>query len=217
MKLNLKIDPKTEKWVKWRAGTFFSKEPETIAWINGFDDPKGIFWDIGANIGIYSLYCAKMHPNMQILAFEPMKSNFIRLWQNIFANDFINVTAHFAAFAAKTGKMFFNPGTVEVGSSGGQVGESGYPIKTICGELFAHHEGYPSYIKIDTDGNEWEILQGMYPGPLESCKLKSVLVEVNNHNSEIVEMMAECGFLVDAKLMSLINRPNNFNVIFTRK
>ena len=35
----------------------FDQEPETLEWIDTFqNDKKIIFWDIGANIGIYSIY-----------------------------------------------------------------------------------------------------------------------------------------------------------------
>ena len=42
---------------KYRIRTFYKKEPETLNWIDNFDntDPF-IFMDIGANIGIYSIY-----------------------------------------------------------------------------------------------------------------------------------------------------------------
>ena len=43
----------------WRSNTILTKEPETIEWIDNFDQSKKIiFWDIGANIGIYSVYAA---------------------------------------------------------------------------------------------------------------------------------------------------------------
>ena len=35
---------------------FFSKEPETLEWIDNFSKDSSIFWDIGANIGLYSIY-----------------------------------------------------------------------------------------------------------------------------------------------------------------
>ena len=39
--------------IKWRVNTLYSKEPETIEWINGFSKRKKIIlWDIGANIGL---------------------------------------------------------------------------------------------------------------------------------------------------------------------
>ena len=44
--------------VKWRVKTFFTKEPDTLKWIDNFKEDE-IFWDIGANIGLYSLYAAK--------------------------------------------------------------------------------------------------------------------------------------------------------------
>ncbi len=41
----------------FRAFTFFGKEPETLAWIDSFAD-EPVLYDVGANIGIYSLYTA---------------------------------------------------------------------------------------------------------------------------------------------------------------
>ncbi len=43
---------------RYRADTFSSKEPETLAWIDNFSE-NSIFWDIGANVGLYSIYAAK--------------------------------------------------------------------------------------------------------------------------------------------------------------
>ena len=43
--------------INWRIETLYTKEPETIEWINSFSKKKNIiFWDIGANIGLYSIY-----------------------------------------------------------------------------------------------------------------------------------------------------------------
>ena len=41
-----------------RYKTMFTKEIDTINWIDNFENEK-IFWDIGANVGIYSIYYAK--------------------------------------------------------------------------------------------------------------------------------------------------------------
>ena len=57
----------------YRAKTFSSKEPETLEWIESFNK-KSIFWDIGANIGLYSIYAAKYN-NVQVYAFEPSVFN----------------------------------------------------------------------------------------------------------------------------------------------
>jgi hypothetical protein len=38
--------------------TFFTKEPETLAWIDIFERGS-VFYDVGANIGLYSIYAVK--------------------------------------------------------------------------------------------------------------------------------------------------------------
>src|SRR5215467_14181444 len=58
---------------QWRAQTLLAKEPETIEWIDSFADGD-TFWDIGANIGIYSVYAA-VSRRVRVLAFEPSAAN----------------------------------------------------------------------------------------------------------------------------------------------
>ena len=41
----------------WRYKTLFLKEPETIEWLRALG-PDDVLWDIGANVGVYSLYAA---------------------------------------------------------------------------------------------------------------------------------------------------------------
>jgi FkbM family methyltransferase len=208
-------------WERARAATIWTKEPETIAWIDSFDD-NGVFWDIGANIGIYSLYCAKKHQNMQIQAFEPMRNNFLRLWQNIFLNNYVNVEARCIAFGRCCETVFFNCGNEEIGSSGGQVNDlTGYQVMVFTGEAIAHDYWRspgksPNYIKIDTDGNEWDILLGM-EGLFFDGTLQSVLVEVNNHEYDIIEFMENYGYVLDSELMARKDRESDHNMIFTLK
>ena len=72
--------------------TILDKEPDTIEWIDNFsidNNDNFIFWDIGANIGLYSLYCASVHRNKsKIYAFEPSTSNLRVLSRNITDNNF---------------------------------------------------------------------------------------------------------------------------------
>lgn len=51
----------------------------------------GIFIDIGANIGYFSLIAAKM-PNVKVLAFEPSPRELFRLYRNICLNKLTNIT-----------------------------------------------------------------------------------------------------------------------------
>ena len=72
------------KLLNWRVDTFFTKEPETLEWIDNFEKKENlIFWDIGANIGLYSIYNSLKNPKSTTIAFEPSSSNLRILTRNI--------------------------------------------------------------------------------------------------------------------------------------
>ena len=110
---NLKINNKNLSFfvpnnlVKWRIKTFFEKEPETIEWINNFKKRKFIFWDIGANIGQYSIYCAVKHPKSEIVSFELSAGNLRILTRNISNNKLTNnIKILPTGLTKKNGKFF---------------------------------------------------------------------------------------------------------------
>ena len=74
--------------IQYRIETYFSKEPETLEWIDNFIEKENlIFWDIGANIGLYSIYAATKHNKLKAFAFEPSTNNLAILTRNIHIND----------------------------------------------------------------------------------------------------------------------------------
>lgn len=195
---------------KWRADTFWTKEPETIAWIDDFG--PGQFWDVGANVGIYSLYaCARHWKKVHVHAFEPHYFNFLALEQNVLANGFQReITPAIIALGDRTGFHYFYLSDAGRGASGGQVempvDERGnefavkdvYLIGTMTGDDLASQTGVPQYIKIDVDGREEDILRGM-GRVLQSAQLRSVLIEVNRNRQRVVEAFRTFGFTDENK------------------
>ena len=58
---------------RFRAETFWTKEPETIHWIDrnlSESTDIGLLIDVGANIGIYSLYAATVNNSISVLSFS---------------------------------------------------------------------------------------------------------------------------------------------------
>ena len=215
----------------YRRNTFWTKEPETIAWIQSFNDGD-VFFDIGANIGIYSLFCAATHPKCNILAFEPHQANFFRLLDNIKLNGFDNITPFMYCVGDKTGHMDFTGFSDEVGSTGGQMSESGEVGELACWSLddFIIHGFYspnPNHIKIDIDGQEWKVVQGMKK-TLKSPKLKSVLIEIDNNldRDGTVWSFLYNGFTIDNEFNKMKNHSrvrrakekiNVENIVFVRR
>src|SRR5262245_31131064 len=64
-----------------RSTSILSKEPDTIAWIDNFES-SDVFWDIGANVGVFSLYAARQC-GVRVVAFEPSADNYMVLCKNV--------------------------------------------------------------------------------------------------------------------------------------
>ncbi len=67
-----------------RAEDLLAKEPDMIRWLNTISR-AAILWDVGANVGVFSLYAARMR-RASVMAFEPLAANFHVLSRNIQIN-----------------------------------------------------------------------------------------------------------------------------------
>ena len=180
---------------EYRVKTILTKEPETIAWIDAWtaseSDGQKVFWDVGSNIGIYTLYAAARNPRLQVLSFEPFFRNFMRLKANVELNRLDNVAPVYCALGNSSGLTAFAVHDLRFGASGNVVAS---PEQTGAGDAAVRSEAMlqltgddllklnlpaPNFLKIDVDGLEWEIIDGMRD-VLGSDSLKSVLVEINS-------------------------------------
>lgn len=199
----------------YRCSTFFTKEPETLNWIDSFEK-ESCLWDIGANIGLYSIYAAKQK-RCTVYAFEPSIFNIELLGKNIFLNKVQDrVCIIPIALTDADGINTFVMGSIEHGgahsSFGTDFGYDGkkinekfsYNILGMTGDSFSGIFGVrlPDYIKIDVDGIEHYILNGM-KDLLRNVKVKSVIVEGNdNFQDQVMSIdrtMKACGFYLQSK------------------
>jgi len=67
----------------WRVETLYTKEIETIDWINRFV-PHSMLWDFGANVGTYTIYSSKK--GHYVVAIEPSSREWDILKRNIELN-----------------------------------------------------------------------------------------------------------------------------------
>lgn len=173
-----------------RARTFYSKEPEMIEWINRLsmnnNDESFVFYDIGANIGVYSLYTAILHKNSFVYSFEPEATNFSSLCQNIVNNHLKNMIPLQLAFSNSEKFDLLNVGIVKSGAGaasieGEYMGMSNSLLQGVyCISLDSIYENKffkkPNYIKIDVDGHESVILENAVK-ILSDKNLKGIIIE----------------------------------------
>ncbi len=136
-------------------------EPEISKHIlDNLKDTK-YFLDIGANIGFYSLLVAKRRPEIKIISFEPVRETFDRLIKNIKKNNFTNITAHNIGLANEnTRRDIFL--TTELGHNS-FLSNSNLVEKVLVKKTddFLVLKDKKIFIKIDTEGYEFEVIKGM--------------------------------------------------------
>jgi FkbM family methyltransferase len=205
------------------------REPETLDWIDGFATPCR-FWDIGANIGAYSLYAAR-RPEIVVMAFEPSPASYAALCRNIEINDSGDeIQALCLALSDRTRLGSLNMSSTNAGNSFNSF-ESiedcfgraldirfrqatvGFAIDDFR-RLFAIE--MPNYLKIDVDGVEAQILDGAAE-TLRDPALRSVLIELEHadteRNARIVERIERAGFALAGRGA---NQAGSANAIFIR-
>lgn len=210
----------------WRAKTLLVKEPATIGWIDGFgrDD---IFWDVGANIGIYSLYAGKVK-GTPTLAFEPASFNHALLCDNIRLNGLEErVAAYALAFSDRSRLGRLNVADDEPGAAIASVEDAGVGRLQQAVLVFSMDDfiarfqpPFPTHIKIDVDGVEEQILEGARR-TLADPRLKSLLVEVDERDGsrpeQIDAVLAAFGFrLVEVQGSPLAPNSASKNRIYRR-
>ncbi len=199
-----------------RVHTLFTKEPTTIPWLDTFS-ADDVFFDIGANIGLYSIYAGVM-TGARVYCFEPEALNNAEINKNIFINGLHDrVKAYNIAISDETriGELFlgafgysyshhdFNENTWAedhyFGEKGTRIEERlhqgcvALPLDDLVGR---HGLPVPQHIKVDVDGLENRVFNGMRE-TLKSPAVKTVLFEIDFRREEcasIIDGMTALGW-----------------------
>ena len=165
----------------------------------------GVFWDIGANIGLYSWCCANVRPDFHIVSFEPDAKNLACLRRTSAA---WNLTAHDIvprAVAEKVGRTTFftdeisrATGTLEPAAEAfnathyGAV-PRGVEVETVSlDHLIAEGWAPPLVAKIDVEGAELRVLRGGQRLFAEHRPI--LLLEIFGDRPRTFALLAEFGY-----------------------
>lgn len=208
------------------------KEPDTVEWIENFLKPGDVFFDVGANVGAYSLVAAKFFDGgVKVYAFEPAFLNYTQLCKNLHLNGCqASVVPLPVALSDKTALGVFNyhdliPGGAlhTFGAAIDHKGEAfepaftqhmiSYRLDDLIGQFGLPA---PNHIKIDVDGIELDVLVGARE-TLSNPALRSLDVELEAGEGErrITELLTAEGFELHSKHERWT--PGMLNCIFLRK
>lgn len=164
-----------------------------------------VFYDVGANTGLYT--CLAADAGARVEAFEPYPPNVAELERNVAIND-AAASVHGVALAAEPGTVGFaaesgtnlnDPGADSPGFGRGRIVEEGgdLEVPAVRGDDLIDDGTVPppDVVKIDVEGAEELVVEGL-AGPLQECRV--VYCEVHDPPADgrpaLVDRFHELGF-----------------------
>jgi FkbM family methyltransferase len=215
-----------------RAETFFTKEPGTLRWLREQVRPGDVLLDVGANIGLYSLYAAALKPDVLVYAVEPHVPTAASLLRNVALNGWLRrVYVLTCPLTSEAGWRHFGSRGLEAGISDNQFGVDAAGVysepkygASVDDLVFDKLIAQPTLVKIDVDGNEPDVVTGM---AYTLSGIRSMQVEINPGRVQyITALLAKAGFVNPLRHDTAYGRaalragakPQSiaYNLIFTR-
>lgn len=218
-----------------RGKRLHTKEPDTINWIDEYINDGDVLYDIGANIGVYSLYAAK-YKNATTYSFEPESANYYYLNKNIYHNNLSNKikaynialndsnllsVLNLSQFRPGAGDHNFNKELDANHKKFNSAFKQGMIGLSVDDFIYEWGGETPNHIKIDVDGNEHIVINGM-TNILKDMKLKTIAIEVNlnlESDDELKNKLISYGFklLTDERYINNEYLSNGYlNLFFVR-
>jgi len=128
-------------------------------------EPGGVFYDVGANAGFFSVMAsARVGVSGRVFSFEPLEENIASVREQIAINDLSQVELVPMAMGASEGTatFYFAPGANSVAHLGEApaAGEREVTVQVTTLDTFAAKHRAPTLVKIDVEGAETDVLAG---------------------------------------------------------
>jgi FkbM family methyltransferase len=173
-------------------------EPEIQELLAAHVHRGAVVWDIGANVGFYTVIASRLVGDGRVVAFEPSPASCAAIEHNLELNGMTNVDIARVAISDNVGTAMLN---VFGGSTGsrlaGEEDSSLAPLDRIevpVSTLDAQLEVYPAptLIKMDVEGAEAAALRGA-ARLLSECK-PTLICELHETNVAVIDVLEALGY-----------------------
>jgi FkbM family methyltransferase len=211
--LRIRAESKYER--SWRAKSS-RREPWTVAWLENETRAGDAIYDIGANVGVFSLIgAALLREDGLVVAFEPGYSSYARLCENIALNGLSSMIVPVPlALSSASGLQSFTYRSPDPGQSrhvfsadawtpGASSGHKRYTQPMVSATLddvvSLLRLPTPNLVKLDVDGAEVHVLQGGRQTLTEPA-CRSVFVEIDETlSADVVSLIESYGFRLEGR------------------
>lgn len=163
-------------------------ENELICELDNQLTNKAVFYDVGANVGFFTLLASSIAKDVNVIAFEPLPRNLFYLKNHLSLNNVENVKIVEAALSNSSGTCDFFVYEEGHGNITGDIYEFKEKIfkvpKITIDELVEKNEiPAPDIIKIDVDGGELLVLNGAN----KTIGKNRPILFIETHTQELLE------------------------------
>jgi FkbM family methyltransferase len=175
-------------------------EGDVAEFIDSTLRPGDVFYDLGANVGLFTLIAARLlGSGGHVYAFEPAPRTAEVLRKNVELNRFENVTIVEAAVSDRDGTMAFDEvGEVAQDARLAGAGRHGTTeVRVMALDSFvAAGARPPTLMKIDVEGHENEAIDGMVATLRSSRPIVVCEIHQSRHDNEheVERMLLELGY-----------------------
>lgn len=172
--------------VAQRNKSRFTSEQSIITDLLQELEKDDVFYDVGANTGLYSLFAAKICS--EVIAFEPYPPNTKVFRIDISRNDLSNIELYQLALSNSNGNITFSqPSEEDIGYGSSSIvneeTENSVEVQTKTGDSLISEKdiSLPTVIKIDVEGSEPLVINGLEETLSEpDCKLVYCEIHLND-------------------------------------
>lgn len=187
-------------------GSYEPSETEMVNRIIKQLPDKATVFDVGANIGWYSLILKKCFENINVYSFEPAPENFVRLQKNFRLNNLNDAHLVNAGFYKEKGKLdfHFNPERTGASSIKNILDQNIETIQvdmdTIDSWVVDNNLERLDFIKCDVEGAELFVYQGgiesikKYKPIIMSEMLRKWSAKYDYHPNDIIQLFGNIGY-----------------------
>lgn len=171
-----------------KTKTRFEEEQDELRVILRELSDGDVFFDVGANTGIYSIFVANNCTQCTVVSFEPYSPNIDELKENIALNNISDsITIISSALSDKSDTVYFtapDDSTPGYGTGSISTNQSEISVNTCRGDdLISRNDvPQPNIVKIDVEGTEPLVIDGLTEA-LSNEKCRMVVCEL--HPSEL--------------------------------
>lgn len=198
-----------------RNNSRFTSEQNVIIDLLQELEEDDVFYDVGANTGLYSLFAAKKCS--EVVSFEPYPPNTKVFRKDISRNGLSNVELYEIALSDSNGKITFSqPAEEDIGYGSSSIvnkeTENSIEVPTKTGDnlISENNLSPPTVIKIDVEGSEPLVIDGLEESLSKSnCKLiycevhlsdvdhRPSIYDFDTNLEDIKSQLRECGFSIE--------------------